>query len=178
MCIRARTDAVAGEFCNNEVVPGINRYLKTEFEKENFTMSTEQNKAIARRFLEAFESNNQSAFNEVLLPDLVAHTHMGGPVNREAMLQGITAFHSAFSDVHVTQEDLIAEGDRVATRSTTRAIHTGNFQGAPPTGKQVAFRTMSVERIRDGKIVERWVNTDFMALMQQLGLIPPPQSAR
>jgi len=55
-----------------------------------------------------------------------------------------------------------------------RAIHTGNFQGTPPTGKPVAFSTMSVERIGDGRIVERWVNADFMALMHQLGLIPPP----
>ncbi len=142
-------------------------------------MSTEQNKAIARRFLEAFESNDQSAFNEVLSPDLVAHTqHIGSSANRETTLQGISMFHAAFSEVHITTEDLIAEGDRVATRATTQAVHTGNFMGAPATGKQVTFSTMSVESIRDGKIVERWVNTDFMALMQQLGLIPSPQSAR
>ena len=141
-------------------------------------MSTEQNKAIARRFLDAFEANDQAALTEVLSPDLVAHTHMGGPVNRETMLQGITAFHAAFSELHFTLENLVAEDDRVATHGTTRAVHTGNFQGAPPTGKQVAFSTMTVERIRDGKIVARWVNSDFMALMQQLGLIPPPQPAR
>jgi predicted ester cyclase len=142
-------------------------------------MSTEQNKAVARRFTKAFETNDQAAFREVLSPDLVAYTaHLGGPVNRETMLQGITAFHGAFSEIRVTLEDLIAEEDRVATRGTTRALHTGSFQGAPPTGKQVTFSTMSVERIQEGRIVERWVNTDFMALMQQLGLIPPPQGHR
>jgi predicted ester cyclase len=142
-------------------------------------MSTEQNKAIVRRFLEAFEANDQSAFNEVLSPDLVAHTqHIGGSANRETMLQGISLFHAAFGELHLTLEDLIAEGDRVATRGTTQAVHTGNFIGAAPTGKQVAFTTMSIERIQDGKIVERWVNTDFMSLMQQLGLVPPPQANR
>ncbi len=134
-----------------------------------------QNKAIVRRFLEAFEANDRSGFNEVLSPDLVAHTqHIGDSANRETMLQGISMFHAAFSELHLTLEDLIAEGDRVAARGTTRAVHTGNFMGASATGKQVTFSTMSVERIQAGKIVERWVNTDFMALMQQLGLIPPP----
>jgi steroid delta-isomerase-like uncharacterized protein len=142
-------------------------------------MTTEQNKAIVRRFLEAFEANDLSGFNKVLSSDLVGHTqHIGNSVSREAMLQGIAGFHAAFSEVHLTVEDLIAEGDRVATRGTTQAVHTGNFMGASATGKQVTFSTMSVERIQDGKIVERWVDTDFMALMQQLGLVPPPQPAR
>jgi steroid delta-isomerase-like uncharacterized protein len=142
-------------------------------------MSTEQNKAIVRRFMEAFETNDLAGFQEVLSPELVAHTqHIGGSANRETMLQGISRFHAAFSELHLTLEDLIAEGDRVATRGTTQAVHTGSFMGAPATGKQVTFSTMSVERIEDGKIVERWVNTDFMSLMQQLGLIPPPQPAR
>ena len=141
-------------------------------------MSTEQNKAIARRFFEAFEANDQAAFDELLSPDLVAHTHASGPVNREAMLQGISAFNAAFSELHFTMEDLIAEEDRVATRETVRAIHTGDFQGLSPTGKRIAISGMTVERIRDGKIVERWVNVDYMGLMQQLGLVPPPQPNR
>ena len=137
-----------------------------------------QNKAIARRFFEAFEANDQAAFNEVLAPDLVAHTHAPGPVNRETMLQGVSMFNAAFSELHFTIEDLITEGDKVVARTTLRAVHSGNFQGLPPTGKQIAMDAIIVQRIKEGKIAEHWPLFDLMGMMQQLGLVPPPQPSR
>jgi steroid delta-isomerase-like uncharacterized protein len=140
-------------------------------------MTTEQNKAVVRRFFEAFEANDQDALNEVLAPNLVAYSHGGpGPRNREAIIQGIDIWNAAFSEGCFTVEDLIAEGDRVATRTTLRAIHSGVFQGQPPTGKQIVLKGHTVERLRDGRIVERWVLIDQMGLMQQLGHIPPPSA--
>ena len=99
-------------------------------------MSTEQNKSIARRFSEAFDSNDQATFNELLAPDLVAHVPGApGPLNREAFLQLGNMFIAAFSDSHITLEDQIAEGDKVVSRYTWRMVHTGAFQGLPPTSK-------------------------------------------
>jgi predicted ester cyclase len=92
------------------------------------------------------------------------------------MLQGVSMFNAAFSDRNFTIDDLIAEGDRVATRTTMRAVHTGLYQGQPPTGKQIVLSALTIERIQDGKIVERWFIHDRMDLMQQLGLVPPPQA--
>jgi len=83
-------------------------------------------------------------------------------------------FHLGFSELHNTIEDLITEGDKVAVRTSLQATHTSNFQGLPPTGKRVTIGGITIERIQDGKIVERWVNIDYMGMMQQLGLIPPP----
>jgi len=83
------------------------------------------------------------------------------------------------SETRFTIEDQIAEGDRVATRVTLRAVHSGgDFQGLPPTGKRIAVSGISIERIKDGKIVERRVDSDWWGMMQQLGLIPTPQLAR
>ena len=98
-----------------------------------------QNKAIVRRFFEAFEANDEAAMKEVLAPDLVAYTHGApGPQTREAMLQGISMWNAAFGETRFTIEEQIAEGDSVATRSTMRSIHNrGDYQGLPPTGKQV-----------------------------------------
>lgn len=141
-------------------------------------MSSEQNKALVRRFYQAFEKNDQNALNEVLAPDLVAFSH-GNPTpqNREAHLQGIRMWNAAFSKTSFTVEDQLAEGDEVATRVTMRATHSGgDFQGLAPTGKQIAISAVTMERIQDGKIVERRVNSDWLGLMQQLGLIPPAQS--
>ena len=143
-------------------------------------MTAEQNKAIVRRFYKAFEADDQDALNQVLAPDLAAYSHGGpGPQKREAHVQGISTWNAAFRNTHFTIEDQIAEGDKVATRVTLRAVHSGSpFQDLPPTGKPIAMSGISIERIKDGKIVERQVNSDMLGVMQQLGLVPPPQTAR
>src|SRR6266508_2166604 len=122
--------------------------------KENLTMTSEQNKAIVRRFWKAFEANDQAALREVLAPEMVAQSPSApGPSNREMHLQGIGMFNAAFSDRHFTNDDLIAEGDTVATGLT-------------------------IERIQDGKIVERWFSFDAARVMRELGLVTPPQANR
>lgn len=138
-------------------------------------MSLEQNKSIVRRFFEAYAANNQDALEEVLAPDLVAHLPGApGPQDRDAVLQGISLFNAAFGDRNFTIDELIAEGDRVATRTTMRAKHTGDYQGQPATGRQIEMSALAIERIEDGKIVERWLSYDRMEMMQQMGLVPPP----
>jgi predicted ester cyclase len=143
-------------------------------------MSTEENKAIVRHFYEAFEANDQTALGELLAPDLVAHSHGApGPQNRDSHLQGIRGWNATFGGTQFAIEEQVAEGDKVATRVTLRATHNlGDFQGLAPTGKQVAIPAVSIERIKDGKIAERRVTSDWLGMMQQLGLVPPPQPAR
>lgn len=135
-------------------------------------MTTEQNKALARRVLEAIGANDQARLKELLAPDFVAH-QPGGPQNGQAFVQHLSSFRLAFSDSEFTVEEQIAEGDRIATRATWQAIHSGDFQGLPPTGKQIAISAIFFGRIREGKFVESRSLFDQMSLMQQLGLIPP-----
>jgi predicted ester cyclase len=141
-------------------------------------MSNEQYKELVRRFYEAFEDNDQVALKELLSPDLVAYSHGSpGPQSRDVHVQGIGMWNAAF-ETHFAVEEQIAEADSVATRVTMRAIHNGGeFQGVPPTGKEVVADGFSVEHFSNGKIVERRVSSDFLAIMQQLGLVPPPQPA-
>jgi len=147
--------------------------------KENVTMTSEQNKAIVCRFWKAFEANDQAALRQVLAPELMARSPSApGPSNREMHLQGIGMFNAAFSDRHFTNDDLIAEGDTVATRTTLRGIHSGNWQGYPPTGKRLVATGLTIERIQDGKIVERWFSFDAARVMRELGLVTPPQANR
>jgi steroid delta-isomerase-like uncharacterized protein len=138
-----------------------------------------QNKVVVRRFFEAFSANDQAILKEVLAPDLVAYTHGNpNPQNREAMMQSIKNWNAAF-ETHFNIEEQIAEGDKVATRLTTQAIHNGSeFQGIPPSGKQAQVSGFTIERIKDGKIVERRVMSDWHGMMQQLGLLPSPEVAR
>ena len=82
-------------------------------------------------------------------------------------------WYQAFADSHYAIEEQLAEGDRVATRVTFRSTHSlGDFMGVPANGKQISVKGMSIERIKDGKIVERRISYDQMGIMQQLGLVP------
>jgi predicted ester cyclase len=81
-------------------------------------------------------------------------------------------FRSAFPDLHVEIEDVVAEGDTVATRVTMTATHRGAFLGVAPTGRRVRYEGMDILRFREGKMVEHWTVTDDLGLMQQLGVVP------
>lgn len=141
-------------------------------------MSSEQDKAIPRRFFAAFEINDQAALKEVLAPNFKAY-HFGSPepIRREDLLQSITMVHVAFSDQRYTIVDQVAEGDRVTTRTTWEATHSGEYQGLPPTGKRVLVSGIAISRIENGQIVERWLEIDRLGWMQQLGLVPSPQAS-
>jgi predicted ester cyclase len=138
-------------------------------------MSTEQNKTVVRRFFEAFRASDPEALKAILSPDLVAYSHGApGPQSREVHIQGILGWNAAF-DTQFTIEEQLAEGDLVATRTTMRAVHDGGeFMGLPPSGKEVEIAGMTIERVRDGRIVERRAIGDYLSMYQQLGLIPEP----
>lgn len=136
---------------------------------------SEKNKAVVRRFYEAFGAGDYEALSDVLAVDLAAYAHSAtAPATRDDALQGIRMWNAAFADSHYTIEEQLAEGERVATRVTLRAVHSrGEFMGVPPGGKEIVLSGISIERIKDGRIAERWVSYDNAGLMQQLGLVPP-----
>jgi steroid delta-isomerase-like uncharacterized protein len=134
---------------------------------------TEQNKAIVRRNYEAADKNDLTTFSEQLAPDIAVHLPgMPGPLNREALIQMMTVMFSGLTERQHVFEGQIAEGDKVATRLTLHAVHTGEFQGMPATGKQIVVPQIAVHRIQNGKIAEVWVSSDDVSMMQQLGLMP------
>ncbi len=143
-------------------------------------MSTEENKALARRWLEeGFNQRNLDVADQVYAADYVSHDpsvpfEVRGP---EGLKQLTAMYHSSFPDVRITVEEQIAEGDRVVTRWTGIGTHQGEFAGVPGTGKQATVTGITISRISSGKIAEEWINWDTMGLMQQIGAIPAPQQA-
>ncbi len=135
-------------------------------------MSTENNKTLVRRFYEE-GVHNTALFDELLAPTYVLHLP-GSPliVGIEQAKQLMVTYTSAFPDLQLTTEDLVAEGDKVAIRNTWRGTHQGAFQGLPPTGKHVTFTGSDFFRFMGGKIAEQWADLDALGLMQQLGEIP------
>ena len=86
-------------------------------------------------------------------------------------------FRSGMPDLRVVVEDMIAKGDKVATRYTLEGTYEGELFGVPPTGQQLSIKSMAVERVSDGKIREHWRISDSLEMMQQLGMIPIPEHA-
>jgi predicted ester cyclase len=77
-----------------------------------------------------------------------------------------------YPDIHLTVEDVIAEGDKIVTRNTVTATHRGQFMGVGPTGKPVTYNEIFIFRFADGRVVETWGVVDVYAQMKQIGVIP------
>jgi steroid delta-isomerase-like uncharacterized protein len=135
---------------------------------------TERNKAVVRRFIEEVQNQKMwDVYDELNAPDFVnLSAPPGVPSDREGGKMFLGAFLNAFPDCRFTIEDMIAEGDRVATKKTFSGTHTAEFNGIPPTGKEVTITFVDILRLRDGKITEHWLGMDQLSFMQQLGVIP------
>jgi steroid delta-isomerase-like uncharacterized protein len=141
-------------------------------------VSAEENKALIRRWIEAYNERDLQAEADLLAPGYVAHVPAApGPLELEgleAWRQFSGSFAEAFPDIRLTVEDIFSEGDMVAARVAFHGTHRGELLGIPPTGKEVAFTSIEVNRVVDGKVEEHWVELDLLGLMQQLGAIPEP----
>jgi steroid delta-isomerase-like uncharacterized protein len=138
---------------------------------------SEENKALVRRFFEEFVTKgDESLVDELIAGDFVDHNPQGPNIapGREGVKQVFSGRRSAFPDAAVTVDDQVAEGDKVVSRLTITGTNQGEFMGIPATGKSFSMGAVAIFRIEDGKIVERWGETDFMGMMQQLGVVPGP----
>jgi steroid delta-isomerase-like uncharacterized protein len=137
----------------------------------------EENKAVVRRYFEeAFNQGNLDVVDEVIATDSVHYANvwsepMRGPEERK---QAVARWREAFPDLHMTLDDLIAEGEKVSYRWTARGTHQGEFLGIAPTGKQMTTTGIVIERLTNGKLTEGWTSSDTLGLMRQLGAIPEP----
>ena len=109
-----------------------------------------------------------------LIPEVVADTFVfrsipGLPPGPMAFQMSIGMYHNAFPDIHVTIDDVIAEGDKVVVRQTFRGTHEGPMGNIAPTGKQVTFSGMFIFRIENEQFVEEWALLDGLGLQYQLG---------
>ncbi|HRJ40818.1 MAG: ester cyclase [Caldilineaceae bacterium] len=84
------------------------------------------------------------------------------------------AFHTGFPDAQLVFDDILSEGERVVIRFHLDMTHTGEFNGIPATNKRASLSGITIFRFVDGKVAERWSESDFFGLMQQLGVIPMP----
>lgn len=143
-------------------------------------MSTEETKVQFRRtYEELFNQGNLHIADDLVTPDFLNHDappdQNRGP---ESMRTVVTMLRSAFSDLHFTIEELVAEGDTVVGCVTMSGTHQGSFMGIAPTGRTVRQEQMHFVRFRGSKGVEHRAIRDDLGMMRQLGVIPAPADTR
>jgi steroid delta-isomerase-like uncharacterized protein len=141
---------------------------------------SEENKAILRRVTdEVFGQGNLDLVDELFAADYVLHDpgipggELRGP--EDFKQRWVSMFRTAFPDLQLSIEDQVAEGDKVVTRYVGRGTHRGELMGIAPTGMVVSVGGIIISRVSGGRIEEEWNNFDALGMMQQLGVIPPPE---
>lgn len=124
-----------------------------------------------RIWIESLNRGDVSAADAVFAPDCVVHiTGVAEPLRGIGPWKELMAgFLRAFPDLHLTIEDQLVEGNRVAFRWHATGTHTGPLGEAPPTGKSVVIDGLILDRLADGKVIERWEQWDQSLMLQQLG---------
>ena len=139
----------------------------------NCTSDLERNKLIVQRaYEEVWNQGNVDLVDELVMPDYTRH-EIGDPEDTggiEPFKASVVAIRAAFPDLELIIEDIVAEGDRVATRSRFTGTHQGELMGIPATNRRVDVTAFEIVRIQDGKIAEIWRMGDMTGFMQQLGL--------
>jgi steroid delta-isomerase-like uncharacterized protein len=142
-------------------------------------MSSEDNKALVRRFFEeVLNEKRVDRADELVAPDYLDHAAVPGQApGLEGAKQRWAMYFAAIPDLHTTIDDMVAEGDRVVVRYTGEGTQKGELLGIPPTGKRFRASGICIYRLAEGKIAENWEQDDLLGLMQQLGVVPAPGSA-
>ena len=141
-------------------------------------MSLEQNKEIVLQFYQAFDRQDIELGRKLMSANIIARGLDTNPLKGyDAVMQYGAMMFAAFPDGRHILDEVIAEGDRVVTRGIFTGTHQGELMGIPPTGKQVNFSVIHIDRLENGKIIEHWGQGDVKALMQQVGIVflPSPK---
>jgi predicted ester cyclase len=133
---------------------------------------TKKNKEIVREFTRVFKNEHHvDGINHLFTSDFQHHFKPHVRPGLEGFKDIGRMMNTAFPDVVVTEEDLIADGDKVVERSSAVATHCAPLMGEQPTNKQVRWTEIHIYRIRDGKIAEHWVEFAMLELLKQIGAI-------
>jgi len=137
--------------------------------------NSQANKATVRSFFDAMGARNPDRWDNLCTPDFISHDpvlpspHLNLEAEKAAMKQMI----SAFPDLRVVVDDVIAEGELVAVRWSFNGTHQGIYWNIKPTGRKVSVSAITIHRLNeDGFIAERWVSLDAIGLLEQLGVLP------
>lgn len=141
------------------------------------TTTTTDLRTLAQRFTDEVINGRdlEGALTELVVEDFVEQNPLPGQgPGRQGLADVLTGMFTGFPDLHWQLRDTVVQDDRVMTLSTWTGTHQGEFMGIQPTGRPVAVEAWTIDRYRDGKLVESRIIMDVAGMLGQLGLLPPP----
>ena len=123
-----------------------------------------------------FELADQLIASEAVNHDPAEPAELRALRGPEVLKRTVNLYRTAFPDVQITVDDVIAADDKVVLRWHTEGTHRGELAGLAPTGAHGSVTGMSIDRWKDGKVVEAWAEWDNLGLARQLGAAPPEGS--
>jgi steroid delta-isomerase-like uncharacterized protein len=144
---------------------------------EELTMTEVTNRLAFRRFADAVNSGDMEliakAIDEMVEPNALIRTPLPSEAVGAELLKAVFGtLHRAFPDLHMTVEDLIAEGDKIVARNTITGTHQGEYMGLAPTGRSITYNEIFICRFDGGRIAETWGVVDVLSQLRQLGALP------
>jgi C-1 hydroxylase len=156
-----------------------NKAEKAELEKFRAQAKLEEeNKALALRLVDAWVKGDVEAVKEILSPDYVYHNETGQTASLETLIAQLKKETVMFPDRTMSNEELIAKGDRVVHRYIARGTHTGEVDGLAPTGNKLVLGGIEILRIENGKVVESWEALNYLSIFTALGFELKPKQVK
>ena len=140
-----------------------------------------ENKAIVRRLIkEVWNKGNLGVVDEIVATNYANHDPAGPmpEAGREGLKNHVTAYRTGLPDLQLAIDDIMAEGNKVIVRWTSRGTHKGVLLGVAPTGKQTMVEGISIIRLANSKVAEAWVTWDTLGMLRQLGVGPQLAQAK
>jgi len=137
-------------------------------------MGIAENKALIRRFYEEIDKGNLEAMDELVAEGYINHSPPPFPglaPGREGLKQAFKIFWEATPGYHRLEEQIV-EGDKVVTRLPSFGKHEGDLPGAPRTGNEMKMTSITIHRVANGKLVEKWSEKDMIRMLTQIGVMP------
>lgn len=132
-------------------------------------MSKEENLAVQEKLGAAINNNDFDALDDIFSVDVIDHDPAKGqgpgPSGFKDMFH---AMKSAFPDLKIKPDYLVADDNNVSVAYTITGTHQGDFQDLPATGKTFSARGVQIARFEEDKIVERWGSSDELGILKQL----------
>lgn len=136
-------------------------------------MSMENVERVRAFFEEIFCGNNYRLLQSTHADSHVSHLPSGDHYGPEGVRIDIAGMLEAFPDLHIALEGIYDAGESIAYRFKVTGTHLGSFLGFGPTGRPVHIQGLGIDRIQDGKFIERWIQFDSLSLLQQMGVFTP-----
>src|SRR5512137_2280149 len=132
-------------------------------------MSAETNESVVLNMLQAIQKGEAGAVEKYFASNWVNHDPSLSPLKGLDGARQLIALWSGFSNMSLTIEDTLSQGDRVAVRFRLSGTHSGPVLGIAPTGKKINITGTGIFKVVNGKATDNWVNFDSLGLLQQLG---------